>query len=133
LRRAAGRSPRTRRRDGSHGVRVEALADRRGGVLVIEGPGGIGKSRLLAHLREEGSARGFRVTGARGAELEQDFAFGLVRQLLDPVLVEAGPDGRRELLGGAAALAAPLFAIAAEGQEVPVPTASTAGFRACTG
>jgi DNA-binding CsgD family transcriptional regulator len=42
---------------------------------------------------------------ARGAELERDFPYGVVRQLLEPALAT----DRDELLSGAAALAAPLF------------------------
>jgi DNA-binding CsgD family transcriptional regulator len=53
----------------------------RGRLLLVEGPAGIGKTRLLAALRELADARGLHVLSASGAELERDFPFGAVRQL----------------------------------------------------
>jgi predicted ATPase len=70
-------------------------ADGRGRLALIEGPAGIGKSRLLAELRRR--ATGMTVLAARCGELERDFSFGAVRQLLEPVA------DRERLLSGAAA------------------------------
>jgi DNA-binding CsgD family transcriptional regulator len=56
----------------------------RGALTLIEGPAGIGKSRLLAELRER-AAGAMTVLTARCSELERDFSFGAVRQLLEPV------------------------------------------------
>ena len=87
------------------------LAAARGGdgrVVVVEGPPGIGKTRLLAEART--LAKEFEVLSARAGELESGFAFGVVRQLFEGVLASAASDARTELLSGAAALAAPLFA-----------------------
>src|SRR5689334_1352568 len=47
-----------------------------GRVTVVEGPGGIGKSRLLGALADRARQQGFRVASARGAELEREFPFG---------------------------------------------------------
>jgi DNA-binding CsgD family transcriptional regulator len=92
------------------------LADARGGhgrLVAIEGPAGIGKTRLLQEARTAAEGLGIRVLLARGGELERDFGFGVVRQLLEPAL-EAADDGERsELLAGAASLAEPVFAPAA--------------------
>lgn len=52
-----------------------------GTLLAIDGPAGIGKSRLLDATRAAGTKEGFRVLTARG-ELERDFTYGVVRQLL---------------------------------------------------
>jgi predicted ATPase len=52
-----------------------------GGALVVEGPAGIGKTVLLAAARDGAEGEGFRVLRARGAELEREFAFGMVHQL----------------------------------------------------
>src|SRR4051794_2159617 len=58
--------------------------------------------------------RGFSVLRARGSELESPFAFGLVRQLFEPILARAGAPGRERLLAGAALLCEPLFGAALE-------------------
>ncbi len=77
-----------------------------GRVLVIEGPPGIGKSRLLHELRDRGAARQ-RVLYARASELERGFAFGVVRQLLEGIVrdPELGPI----VLAGAAMSARDIF------------------------
>ena len=53
------------------------LLERRGGVLVVEGRAGIGKTSLVeaALLRADGL--GYEVVRARGSELEAGFAFGV--------------------------------------------------------
>ena len=78
-----------------------------GGALVIEGPPGIGKSRLLIETRE--AADDFCVLTARGSDLEQAFPFGIVRQLLEPLLAAADQEQREALLAGAGALAGPVL------------------------
>ena len=80
-----------------------------GGFVVIEGSAGIGKTRLLAEARGIGALKGARVLSARGGDLEQDFAFGIVRQLFEPLLASVPVDERAELLADAAGLAAPIF------------------------
>src|SRR3954470_547659 len=89
-----------------------------GALLAIEGPAGIGKTRLLDELRQRAVAADMEVLAARGSELERGFAFGVVRQLFEGALAAGGGD---ELLAGAAGLARPLFfegaALPAAGQE----------------
>jgi DNA-binding CsgD family transcriptional regulator len=55
------------------------------------------------------AADGLRVLSARGGELEREFPFGVVRQLLEPVLAAADQAERGTLLAGAAALAEPVL------------------------
>jgi energy-coupling factor transporter ATP-binding protein EcfA2 len=81
-----------------------------GRVVVIQGPAGIGKTTVLEAARGLARDAGMRVRTCRGAELEQGFPFGLVRQLFDPLLSAAEESDRGEWLAGAAKLAAPLFA-----------------------
>jgi class 3 adenylate cyclase/DNA-binding CsgD family transcriptional regulator len=88
---------------------VDSAAAGAGRLIAIEGRAGIGKTRLLAEARAIAAANGLAVLNARGGELEQDFAYGIVRQLFEPVLAAASNDDRNELLGGAAALAGALF------------------------
>jgi DNA-binding CsgD family transcriptional regulator len=85
----------------------------RGSVLFVEAPAGQGKTALLRVLRASAEADGLRVLSATGAPLERDFAFGVVRQLFEAELHHAAPDRRAALLAGAAALAEPVFAVAA--------------------
>ena len=95
-------------REGEASVLAAALAgaaEGRGAVVVIEGAAGLGKTRLLRHAAE--LASGARVLTASGSELEHEFGFGVVRQLLERVAAEAG-------LEGAAGLAAPALGHASD-------------------
>jgi DNA-binding CsgD family transcriptional regulator len=85
----------------------------RGSVVVVRGQAGIGKSRLLQATADIAADCGVRVLGARGGVLERDLAYGALRLLLDVPLAALGTAERAEVLGGAAALAAPALAIAA--------------------
>jgi DNA-binding CsgD family transcriptional regulator len=82
-----------------------------GSLVLVEGAAGIGKSTLLAHARADAAAAGLRVLRARGAEREGEFPFGVVRQLLEPALAEAGPGPRERLLQGPARRAADLLGL----------------------
>ena len=85
---------------------LEAVGQRRGRVLVIEGAPGIGKSRLLEAGSLRGIDLGVHVLSARATELEQGFPFGVVRQLFERTLLEADAGERDRWLDGAASLAA---------------------------
>jgi len=89
-----------------------------GGGLVFEGPAGIGKSSLLAATRTAAGAE-LRVLSARGGELERELPFGIVRQLLEPLVVAYDAEEREALLAGAAALAKPVFAVDPEAGAEP--------------
>ncbi|HTU88226.1 MAG TPA: AAA family ATPase [Solirubrobacteraceae bacterium] len=80
-----------------------------GRLVVIEGPAGIGKTSLVRAVHERARHAGMKVRVARGSELEQSFAFGVVRQLFDSLVAAADEGERTELFAGAAELAAPLF------------------------
>ncbi len=80
-----------------------------GGVLLIEGPAGIGKSALLDALTTAARPSA-TVATARGADLDRGFAFGVMLALLGPPVEAARADGRADdLFAGAAGLARPLF------------------------
>jgi DNA-binding CsgD family transcriptional regulator len=95
------------------GEEIDALrlhldwGSRDGGLAVIAGAAGIGKTRLLKAVRAEAVDLGLRVLTARCSALERDFAFGVARQVFEPLL---GEPSARAALDGAAAAAAPLFA-----------------------
>jgi DNA-binding CsgD family transcriptional regulator len=80
-----------------------------GRLAIIEGGAGIGKTRLIAEARATATSHGFEVLIARAGELERDYAFGVVRQLFEPVLSRRSGEQRAELLSGAAGLAAAMF------------------------
>jgi DNA-binding CsgD family transcriptional regulator len=80
--------------------------DGHGSFVVLEGPAGIGKTAMLSAARDVAEARGMRVLHSRGAELEREFGFGIVRQLFELPLAEAAPAHRADLLEGAAGVAA---------------------------
>lgn len=91
-----------------------ALTDARsgsGGVVLVEGPAGIGKGRLLAEAEQRASRAGTLVLTARGGELERQFAFGIARQLFEPALLDLGVAERAPMLKGAAALAGPAVGV----------------------
>ena len=83
----------------------------RGGVLVLEGPAGIGKTAILAAAAARAASEGMRVLRARGAMLEREFAFGIVRQLLEPPLAQASAEEAEEVLQGPARQAAELLGL----------------------
>lgn len=96
---------------------VQAAVSGEGRAVLIEGPAGAGKSSLLAAAAALAPRAGVRALRARGSELEREFAFGLMRQLLEPLLAEADARERERLLAGAAAIA----------ERVILPPAEAAG------
>jgi DNA-binding CsgD family transcriptional regulator/tetratricopeptide (TPR) repeat protein len=92
---------------------VTALARGHGGVLIVQGIAGIGKSSLLRAVYEHAAEHEMQTLTARASELERDFGFGVVRQLLEARVVRAVDSERAELLTGAAALAGPVLGLGA--------------------
>jgi predicted ATPase len=90
---------------------IADLARGQGGMLVIQGAAGIGKSALLGALCERAGGQGMQTLTARTSELEQAWSFGVVRQLLESQVVRADAPERAELLAGAAKLAGPVLGL----------------------
>ena len=86
---------------------VTDLLHGQAGAAVIEGPAGIGKSRLLAELCRQASEAGAIVIRARGSQLEREFGLGIVRQLFDAVVAQ--PEQRERWFTGAATAAGGVF------------------------
>jgi len=93
--------------------RLGAAVAGEGSLLLVEGPAGIGKTHLILAALRRGRELGLDTLSARGAELERDFAYGVVRQLFEAPVLAASPPERAELLAGAAGRAAALFGAAA--------------------
>ncbi|MGW8376093.1 AAA family ATPase [Streptomyces sp. ODS28] len=94
-----------------------------GGVLAFAGTAGGGKTTLLAEVRMRAVARGCTILGARGGEPEQESAFHVVRQLVQPVLAAAGEKEHRRILGSWYDIVAPAVGLVAPGDGgTPDPT-----------
>ena len=78
-----------------------------GRVIVVAGPAGIGKSTLLAAAGATARTDGAVVLRARCSPLEQHAAWGMARQLFDPLRARPDWDG---LTAGAAGLAGRVLA-----------------------
>jgi DNA-binding CsgD family transcriptional regulator len=102
---------------------LERACAEEGTLLLLEGPAGVGKTELGRETRTAALRAGMTVVTATGSELEQSYAFGVVRQLLEPVITEfAGGDG---LFAGGAEPAARLF-----DSDERSPTSGDGGFQA---
>jgi DNA-binding CsgD family transcriptional regulator len=93
-------------REASLAVLDDAVRDAdagHGGLLLIHGEAGAGGSALLRHLARLGAAHGARILRSGGAQIEQAFPLGVVRQLVLPMLAdpdeEALPPVARHMLG----------------------------------
>jgi DNA-binding CsgD family transcriptional regulator len=79
--------------------------------VVVEGPAGIGKSAILAAAWSETEQQGFRVLRASGFQLEREFAFGVVRQLFEPMLAASQSEELVQVLQGPPAMAIRLLGL----------------------
>src|SRR5260370_37522266 len=85
---------------------IEGALDR-GGVLILEGGAGIGKTSLVNTACERGAAAGQEVLRGRGSELESGFEFGGVLQLFERRVAAAEHSEANELFAGPAAPSRP--------------------------
>jgi DNA-binding CsgD family transcriptional regulator len=60
---------------------VDGASAGRPGLILVEGPGGIGKTRLLTTARDRAAAAGVQIREARGSEREHRLPFGVADQL----------------------------------------------------
>jgi DNA-binding NarL/FixJ family response regulator len=90
--------------------RLADACDGTGSVVVIEGPAGKGKSRLLTIAGDMAREAGAQVLGAHGSELERGFPFGVAIQLFEPRWIAAAPEERAALSAGPARWAAEMLA-----------------------
>jgi hypothetical protein len=97
------------------GAALRSAGQRAGRAVIVEGAAGLGKSRLLEEARRQAPGLGVCSLSARATELEQGFPYGVMRQLFERRLLEAGAAERDRWLAGAAALAADVL-IAAPAQ-----------------
>jgi len=67
-----------------------------GGLVMVEGEQGTGKSSLLQHARAEADGQAFQVLNARGSVLEQGFSWAVVRQLFEHQRVDRAGEALEE-------------------------------------
>jgi DNA-binding CsgD family transcriptional regulator len=111
---------------------IRSAREGAGALLVISGSLGGGKSTLLRALPAL-AGDDVRVLTASASALERDYAFGVVRQLLEATLHSASGEERRRWLAGPAGLADMVFAddsFDAEGGAVAVRQAVSLGLQA---
>src|SRR5687767_6290141 len=93
-----------------------------GGIVLVEASTGLGKSRLLEEAAALAAARGARVLGASGRDLEHDLPFGVALQLFEKLVSRFDDAERERFFSGSAGLAAQLVL---EGTPVPVGLAAS--------
>ena len=96
---------------------LAATAGGDGRLVVVEGPAGIGKTRLLGEALALAKAQGFGRMRAVGDEPERSLSWGVVRQMAERSLLRYSGEVRERILAGPAGTA--LRAI----EEVPEPGA----------
>ncbi|HET7421498.1 MAG TPA: AAA family ATPase [Candidatus Dormibacteraeota bacterium] len=99
-------------------LEIVAAALGGGSVVVVEGGAGIGKSSLLAASAARAEEKGMEILRARGSELEEGFAFGVVRQLFERRVLKMDEREREASFAGPAVAAAPMLS----GQAGAAPT-----------
>jgi DNA-binding CsgD family transcriptional regulator len=83
----------------------------RGALLAFAGHAGLGKTTLLAEVRRRAAAKGCTVLSARGGEQEQQVAFHVARQLIQPHLAGSTEEELRRRLGSWYAIVGPALGL----------------------
>jgi DNA-binding CsgD family transcriptional regulator len=114
-------------RDAERARLARAFGEARQGLpslVLVEGPPGAGKTRLLAEACEAARDAEVRVLSARGSEFEREFPFGIVRQLFETLTPQSSRREQAELFAGAAELARPVLEGSALARPAtdPLPT-----------
>jgi DNA-binding CsgD family transcriptional regulator len=91
---------------------TQGALDGKGAIVTIVGRPGEGKTALLGAGRTLAAEHGLRVCRARGSEMERDFAFGVVRQLLESAIAALDQQAQAALFAGAAANARSVLGVA---------------------
>jgi tetratricopeptide (TPR) repeat protein len=100
---------------------LDGLSRGRGGLLAFAGPAGLGKTRLLAEVRERAAGRGWTVLSARGGDQEQQVAFHVARQLLQPRLAGVPDAEIRASLGSWYGIVGPALGLCTAEGATPDP------------
>jgi predicted ATPase len=99
---------------------IDAGAGGQAQAVVLCGEPGAGKSRLAQEAAAVAAARGFRVLSSTGSPLQRDLHYGVLIDVLRP-LVRRGPSGARVALVEGLTALAPLF------DDLGLPTVEALG------
>ena len=90
---------------------LEAAREGHGGVLVLHGDPGVGKTALLEYALD--TAKDFRVVRTSGVEGETELDYAALQQLCSPLLalIERLPDPQRDALRVALRVGKTLYAV----------------------
>ncbi|MFJ8593951.1 ATP-binding protein [Streptomyces sp. NPDC093598] len=95
---------------------------RSSGLLAFTGSAGLGKTALVTQARARAAAHGFTVFSGRGGEKDQQLAFHVVRQLVQPSLATMDSDKLRSALGSWYDIVSAALGLEAQGAaQVPDP------------
>lgn len=95
-----------------------------GALLAFAGHAGLGKTTLLTEVRRRAAAKGCTVLAARGGDQEQQVAFHVARQLIQPQLAGSSDAALRLQLGSWYAIVGPALGLCtAEAGAPPDPRA----------
>ena len=81
---------------------ISAASEGRGSLLLVEGPPGIGKTRILMEAAARARKADLLVRSARAGEMEREMPFGVVRQLFETMIERASSEERDTWLSGSA-------------------------------
>lgn len=104
---------------------LDSAAAGSGRVLVIEGPAGIGKTRLVRETRDLAKQRGYGRLQATGDETETSMAWGVVRQMVERSVSRYRGEVRRAILAGPAGAALQALDVAPQGPASDAEVART--------
>ncbi len=90
---------------------LDAARAGRGGVTLLLGGAGLGKTELLARSAAVASSEGMLVLTARGGELERELPFGVARQLFERTVSRMATRERAAMMSGAASVVRPLLGL----------------------
>ncbi|WNI19308.1 ATP-binding protein [Actinacidiphila sp. ITFR-21] len=93
----------------------------RGGLLAFAGSAGLGKTTLLGEVRDRAVGRGCTVLSARGGDQEQQVAFHVARQLLQPRLAGRPEPEIRDTLGSWYGIVGPALGLCTAEGPAPDP------------
>jgi hypothetical protein len=97
---------------------LSQAANGAGSVLLVEGDPGIGKTELVHAAVARADATHLQVMSARGSELEHEYGYGVVRQLLLPTFMAMPAGAQSNVLAGAAHLAGPVLGLGGPPDDV---------------